>query len=111
MVYATVLDIESNGAIYLTTNTVFPDKIELIKMDVTNEGEIQMAFDYVCEDLKSNGHKLWGLVNNAGIFAVGFIDWGTMDSYRRVFDVNLFGLVCVTRTFLPLIRESKGLLK
>lgn len=31
-----------------------------------------------------------------------------MELYRRVADVNLFGVVHVTKTFLPMIRKSKG---
>lgn len=31
-----------------------------------------------------------------------------MDMYRRVAEVNLFGMVHVTKALLPLIRHSKG---
>ncbi|CAG2182651.1 unnamed protein product, partial [Oppiella nova] len=47
------------------------------------------------------------VVNNAGIATVGPLEWGSMDDYHRVFAVNTFGGVRVTRTFLPLIKASK----
>ena len=31
-----------------------------------------------------------------------------MDAYQRVIDVNLMGLIRVTKAFLPLIRRAKG---
>lgn len=52
---------------------------------------------------------LWALVNNAGIDCLGDIEFCPMEFYRRVADVNLFGMVHVTKTFLPMIRKSKGI--
>ena len=51
---------------------------------------------------------LWGLVNNAGILTVGPVEWLPLDAYKKVADVNLWGLVDVTKTFLPLIKKAKG---
>lgn len=48
------------------------------------------------------------MVNNAGIDLYGDVEFLTLDLYRRVADVNLFGTISVTKTFLPLIRKSKG---
>ena len=39
---------------------------------------------------------------------LGFVDWLTLDDYRQVCSVNLFGLIDVTMTFLPLIKKEKG---
>lgn len=47
-------------------------------------------------------------MNNAGIDLYGDVEFLTLDLYRRVADVNLFGTISVTKTFLPLIRKSKG---
>ncbi|XP_067396260.1 17-beta-hydroxysteroid dehydrogenase type 2 isoform X2 [Emydura macquarii macquarii] len=52
---------------------------------------------------------LWGVVNNAGI--LGFPADGEllpMSVYKQCMDVNFFGSVEVTKTFLPLLRKSKG---
>ncbi|CAG2168112.1 unnamed protein product, partial [Oppiella nova] len=83
-VYATVISESSPGAKELITKCRFSDKIHVWEMDVTN------------------------VVNNAGIATVGPLEWGSMDDYHRVFAVNTFGGVRVTRTFLPLIKASKG---
>ena len=51
---------------------------------------------------------LWGLVNNAGILTVGPVEWIPLDAYKKVADVNLWGLIDVTKTFLPLVKRAKG---
>ena len=77
-------------------------------MDVTNDDNVKKVYQEVSRHLEQNGDKLWALVNNAGRFAFGHIEWGTLDNFKQVFDVNVFGVVRVTRTFLPLIKLSKG---
>lgn len=52
---------------------------------------------------------LWGVVNNAGI--LGFPADGEllpMSTYRHCMEVNFFGAVEVSKTFLPLLRKSQG---
>ena len=49
------------------------------------------------------------MVNNAGIIGKpGRVDWQTLDDYRKVASINLFGLIDVTMTFLPLIKKERG---
>jgi len=48
-------------------------------------------------------------VNNAGTLnAIVPADWLTVDDYRRQCDINLFGLIDVTMTFLPLVKKRRG---
>ncbi|KAM4640131.1 17-beta-hydroxysteroid dehydrogenase type 2 isoform 2-T2 [Amazona ochrocephala] len=52
---------------------------------------------------------LWGVVNNAGV--LGFPADGEllpMNTYRMCMEVNFFGAVEVSKTFLSLLRKSKG---
>jgi 2-keto-3-deoxy-L-fuconate dehydrogenase len=46
------------------------------------------------------------LVNNAGIGAQGTVESNSLDEWRRVFEVNVFGIVRVTRAALPGLRQS-----
>ncbi len=49
------------------------------------------------------------MINNAGIVGRGGMsDWMTLTDYHRVLGVNLFGLIDVALTFLPLIKKAKG---
>jgi NAD(P)-dependent dehydrogenase (short-subunit alcohol dehydrogenase family) len=53
---------------------------------------------------------LWALVNNAGISSArrGPLDWVTVEDYKQVMEVNLLGTIRVTKTFLPLIKRTRG---
>ena len=79
-------------------------------MDVTNQTQIDKTFDFVYKDLKKCGHQLWSIVNNAGICYTGLLEWGTFDDCFKLFDINVFGAIRVTRKFIPLLRQSKGLI-
>ena len=47
------------------------------------------------------------LVNNAGIGAQGTVEDNDLAEWQRVFDVNVFGIVRVTRACLPHLRRSR----
>ena len=51
---------------------------------------------------------LWGVVNNAGIAVFGEVEWLSLDDYQRVVNINLWGMIRVTKAFLPMIRQCKG---
>lgn len=48
------------------------------------------------------------MVNNAGIAYISPIEWTPLDVFKRTADVNLWGMIGVTKTFLPLVKKSKG---
>lgn len=51
---------------------------------------------------------LWSLINNAGIAKVGPIEWQTIEEFKQIADVNLWGLIDVTKVFLPLVKKERG---
>ena len=57
---------------------------------------------------KEKDYKVWALVNNAGIADGGALDWTSMEVYRRVMEVNFFGLVSTTKAILPLLKRNPG---
>ncbi|KAI8794233.1 retinol dehydrogenase 7 [Biomphalaria glabrata] len=77
-------------------------------LDVRSNESIQSALDLVKQNLPKD-IGLWGLVNNAGIVGnMAVSELCSKSDYLACFDVNLFGLIEMTRTFLPLLRRSKG---
>ncbi|XP_035672225.1 retinol dehydrogenase 7-like [Branchiostoma floridae] len=84
------------------------ERLQPIRMDVTSSDSVKTAFRVVEKAVGSKG--LWGLVNNAGIVGsgVGAMEWSTVADYQAVIDVNLLGMIDVTRTFLPLLKRSRG---
>lgn len=80
-------------------------RIHVIQLDVTSEESVINLHSYV---QKHSSKGVWALVNNAAINFVGDVEFCTMEQYKRVVEVNQFGVIRMTKTFLPLIRQSKG---
>jgi len=72
---------------------------QLLVLDVTDEQSVAAAAERVTE--------LDVLVNNAGISDTGQPPTETdVDTLRRVYETNVFGVVAVTNAFLPALRRS-----
>lgn len=85
-----------------------PNKMIVIGLDVTKDKDIETAYETV-EKSMSNSECLYGLVNNAGIAIAGELEFGPdLSDCNKIIDVNLMGMIKVTRQFAPLIRHSKG---
>jgi NAD(P)-dependent dehydrogenase (short-subunit alcohol dehydrogenase family) len=76
-----------------------------VSLDVTHHASITAAVAAVT----ARHGRLDILINNAGILDYA-ADTGpettSVDTFRRVFETNLFGLVAVTQAFLPLLKQS-----
>jgi len=85
------------------------DKVALsVVCNVTKEADIAVVVGKTSAYCSANGVKLWGVLNNAGVADGGALDWTTMDTYRFVFEVNTFGVIAVTKAFLPLLKRNPG---
>ena len=74
--------------------------------DVTDPKAILESAEKVQSDLKP-GECLAGLVNNAGIALGGPVTLIGTEIFRKQFDVNFFGLIDVTKAYLPLLGAHK----
>ena len=75
--------------------------------DVTDSKGIQENAEIVKSELLP-GEALAGLVNNAGVAMGGPINLIDTDIFRQQFEVNFFGLIEVTKTFLPMLGAVKN---
>lgn len=85
-------------------NDLYQNKAIGIKLDLTNPIDIQHAFEFV----QSNIGKLDVLVNNAGLGFAGAIEETSEEESRAIFEANFFGVLNLTKTFLPLFRQQKS---
>lgn len=73
-----------------------------LRADVTSEQDIEQFAECVSDH--------WGgldvLVNNAGIAIAGRTDETSMEEWRRIFEVNFFGVLRTTQAMLPLIAQG-----
>lgn len=80
------------------------DRLLTLELDVTNQDSINSCK----EKALAWKDKIDVLVNNAGIGSVGALEELNKEETRKIFDVNVFGVIEVTRAFLPKLREQKS---
>lgn len=74
-----------------------------LRLDVTDPESIEAVRREV--DAITDGAGLYALVNNAGYGLVGPLEMLSDADVRAQFETNVFGLLAVTRAFLPAMRE------
>ncbi|KAL8188347.1 UNVERIFIED_CONTAM: (2R,3R)-2,3-butanediol dehydrogenase [Gekko kuhli] len=84
------------------------DRMRTVQLNVCDSEDVARAVDYVNSSLKDPQKGVWGLVNNAGVSTFGEVEFTSMDTYKEVAEVNLWGTIRTTKAFLPLIRRAKG---
>ncbi len=79
------------------------DDVDLT-LDITSDDDWAAAYDEV--------QRRWGgldvLVNNAGVAGGGRLDVATLEEWRWITEINLFGVVRGTRTFVPMFKRQRG---
>ncbi|WP_193612528.1 SDR family NAD(P)-dependent oxidoreductase [Nocardioides lijunqiniae] len=74
------------------------------RLDITSDDDWAAALAHV--------EATWGgldvLVNNAGVAGGGRLDVATMDEWQWITEINLFGAVRGTRTFVPMLKRQRS---
>jgi 2-keto-3-deoxy-L-fuconate dehydrogenase len=99
---ATARQLASRGARVAVLDLKPGEEFLGLSADVTDDASVRLAVDAAAEGL--GGIDI--LVNNAGIGAIGTVADNPDDQWHQVFDVNVVGMVRVTRAALPYLRRS-----
>jgi 2-keto-3-deoxy-L-fuconate dehydrogenase len=100
---ATARLLASRGAQVAVLDLKPGDEFVSVAADVTDDASVRLAVDTAAGRL--GGIDI--LVNNAGIGSIGTVADNTDEEWHRVFDVNVVGMVRVTRAALPYLRASE----
>ena len=76
--------------------------IESFATDITNKNSV----DEFIANLKSKKINIDILINNAGYLVSELFGDTTYDSFKKTFDVNVFGLAEITRSLIPIINSD-----
>ena len=76
--------------------------IESFAIDITDKDSV----DEFIANLKSRKIKIDILINNAGYLVSELFGDTTYDSFKKTFDVNVFGLAEITRSLIPIINSD-----
>ncbi|MEM7033837.1 MAG: SDR family oxidoreductase [Chloroflexota bacterium] len=78
------------------------ENVSLYALDVTDDTSIAKATEQIIQDFGTVDVVL----NNAGYGLMGPFEAASPDKIKRQFDTNVFGLMSVTRAFLPHFRAN-----
>jgi NAD(P)-dependent dehydrogenase (short-subunit alcohol dehydrogenase family) len=85
------------------TSSVAPlNRVTFLDLDVTSDASVSAVVGRVIERFG----RLDVLVNNAGVGAAGAAEESSVAQDQRVFDINFFGLVRMTKAVLPHMRAA-----
>lgn len=77
---------------------------QVVEIDVTNDPSVQQGVEAA---MKLAG-GLDVVVNNAGVGVIGLQEAFTPDDWKKLFDINVFGVQRVNRAVLPHMRSKKS---
>jgi len=77
------------------------NQVSMLTCDVTDDGSVNALISTVL----SRTGRIDVLVNNAGIGLLGGSEESSIGQVKALFDVNLFGVIRVTNTVLPSMRQ------
>ena len=80
--------------------------LETIALDLTQAESIAAAKDEI--DRRTDGRGIDVLVNNAGYGLLAPIELATDADVRAQFETNVFGLLALTRAFVPAMRQRRS---
>jgi NAD(P)-dependent dehydrogenase (short-subunit alcohol dehydrogenase family) len=75
-----------------------------IKCDIADAASVESAF----AEFKKASNKLDILINNAGIGSLTTVEKESDENWHKVLNVNVVGTARVSRSAIPLLRESKS---
>jgi NADP-dependent 3-hydroxy acid dehydrogenase YdfG len=94
------------------------ERLEALVEEIESEGGRAIAIDVDVADADQarsfvqRAHDELGglhiLVNNAGVMLLGPVEGASLDDWRQMMDVNVYGVLYCTHAALPLIREAGG---
>lgn len=80
--------------------------LETVMLDITNSEQIANVRAHLTSALGDKG--LDALVNVAGVADFAPIETLSIERFKQIFDVNLFGTLALIQAMLPLLRQSQG---
>jgi NAD(P)-dependent dehydrogenase (short-subunit alcohol dehydrogenase family) len=88
----------------VSTGETGPPGEGVLRLDITSDEDWAAALAHVTDT--------WGgldvLVNNAGVAGGGRLDVATIEEWEWITNINLFGAVRGTRTFVPLLKRQRS---
>lgn len=77
-----------------------------IKCDVTKKDDILNAFELI----KKQTEELYAIINTVGIFMMQSVIEGDEDDFKKIFEVNFFGVYELNKIVFPLLKKGSRII-
>ena len=78
--------------------------VDYVPCDVTSDQAVATAV----REVHVKAGRIDLLVNNAGVGLVGAAEESSLEQVKSIFDVNLFGVIRMTKAVLPVMRQQRS---
>jgi NAD(P)-dependent dehydrogenase (short-subunit alcohol dehydrogenase family) len=85
-----------------TARTAHHDGVTLVDLDVSSDESVAAVIQHVIE----RSGRIDVLINNAGIGSAGAAEESSVEQAQRLFNVNVFGVMRMTKAVLPHMRAQ-----
>ena len=90
-------------ALDVSDSNIKHQNIDFIKCDVTSHSDLESAFTKI----KNSTTSLYAIINAVGIFKMQSLIEGNEEDFRKILDVNFFGIYSLNKIMFPLL-DKKG---
>ena len=80
--------------------------LNYIQVDVTNIESVQQAFDSIAKQVD----KIDAIIHFAGIYKLNSLVEMSEEEFKRIFDINVFGVYRINKIFLPLLKKGSKII-
>ena len=80
--------------------------VPFIKCDITSKDDLDKAY----QKIKEITPNLYAIVNTVGIFMMESIIEGNEDHFRKIFDINFFGIYSLNKKMFPLLVKGSRII-
>jgi NAD(P)-dependent dehydrogenase (short-subunit alcohol dehydrogenase family) len=95
-----VISLDINDSNIKDMNTAF------IKCDVSKKEDIDNAFNLI----KEKTDNLFAIINTVGVFKMESIIEGNEEHFKKMFDVNFFGVYLLNKIMFPLLNKGSRII-
>ena len=100
--YATMRNMsKANHILQITEKERLP--LQALQLDVNDDESVKNAVNQIAKEKQ----RIDILVNNAGFLLIGCVEDLSIDEFKAQYETTLFGVIRVTRSILPYMRNQK----
>lgn len=79
-----------------------PSGVHFVECDITDKGSVEAAF----ETVKKSVDRIAAIIHTAGIYDLDSLLEMEEERFRRIFEINLFGVYRVNKIFIPILERG-----